>query len=61
MRELGAVIVVVGCVYETTAIVTGRIPTITHLSWQARKNHLGKIVLWGALGVLAWHIFVDEA
>jgi hypothetical protein len=60
MRKAGAWIVVSGCVYETVAIMSGRIPTITHMSWKLRKNHVGKVVLWGALGLLAWHLFVDE-
>jgi len=60
MRKAGAFIVVSGCVYESTAIITGKIPTITHLCWKLRKNHGGKIILWGVLVLFAWHIFVDE-
>jgi hypothetical protein len=60
MRRLGAVIVVTGCVYETAAITTGKIPTITHLSWKLREKPVGKAIIWATLGALAWHFFVDN-
>lgn len=61
MRRVGAIVVAAGCVWEVVAITTGKIPTITKISWKLRESHpVGTVVLWGVLGVLAWHLFIDE-
>jgi hypothetical protein len=61
MRRLGAVVVAAGCAYEVAAILGSRTPTISQLSWRLRDAHpVGAVALWGVMGVLAWHLFMDE-
>jgi len=61
MRRAGAIVVAAGCVYEVAAITTSRIPTLSKLSWKLRDAHpAGAVVLWGVMGLLAWHLFMDE-
>lgn len=61
MRRTGAIVVAVGCAYEVAAITSSKVPTISQLSWKLRDRHpVGAAALWGALGILAWHLFMDE-
>jgi hypothetical protein len=61
MRRAGAWLVGGLCAYEVTALATGRVPTISRACWWLRKQHpLGGVAIWTALGVLSWHLLVDE-
>jgi hypothetical protein len=55
-----AALVVGLCVYEAGAILTGKVPTITSIAWRIRGTFPGRVVIWGALGVLAYHLMVEQ-
>jgi hypothetical protein len=59
IRKAGGVTVGVLCGYELAALITGRIPTISALCRVARNNPVAAAAIWGALGVLSWHLLVD--
>lgn len=61
MKAAGAWIVGSGCAYELVALTTGKIPTISRACWWLRKKHpLGGVVIWTAMGILSWHLLVDD-
>lgn len=44
------------CGYEFAALVTGRLPSVTRISWAVRRNPLGLSALVALLAWLTWHI-----
>lgn len=46
------------CAYEVLALLLPRgvLPPISHLCWDACATRRGRLVVWAALGALAYHI-----
>lgn len=49
------------CVYEATAIISGRVPTVTSMVWRVRHRNGAKLAIWLAGGYLMWHLLMEEA
>jgi len=60
MRTAGAWLVGALCAYELAALTTQRTPTISKLSWEVRHHPAGAVAIWAALGLLSWHLLVDN-
>jgi hypothetical protein len=59
-RKVFAIVVGGLCTYEVVALSTGKVPTITRLCWNVRGTTAGRVAIWGAGGVLMYHLLVEE-
>jgi len=55
-----ALVVLGACTWEITAILSGRLPTITAVWHRFRTHRLGRLGLWLALGWLVEHLFGEN-
>lgn len=56
----GRTVVIAGCAYEIVALLTGKIPTITAIVKRLGRAKLGRLVVWGWCGFVAWHFLEPE-
>ena len=49
-------VIAVGCAYETVAIVSNRVPTISKLVGRLYNDPRGRVALWVVWGYLTTHL-----
>lgn len=59
---LGRLLIVAGCAYEIVAVSTGYVPTITAtIKAVGRAHPLGRFLVWGWCGFIAWHFLEPDS
>lgn len=58
---LGRLVIALGCAYEIVALATDqRVPTITAIVKRTGRHPLGRVLVWGWCGFVAWHFLEPD-
>lgn len=57
---LGRLVIGLGCAYEIVALADDRVPTITAIVKRTGRNPIGRFLVWGWCGFVAWHFLEPE-